>query len=60
MSDEPHPTTSPYLTVAEAAGYMRLSVRHTRRIIARGELRVTRLGRVLRVHRRDLDAYIGQ
>ena len=60
MSQEQHVPTSPYLTVQEVALYTRLSPRHVRRLIARGELRVTRMGRAIRVHRRDLDAYLDQ
>jgi excisionase family DNA binding protein len=60
MPDESFPPTSPFLTVQEVALYTRLSPRHIRRLIARGELRVTRMGRAIRVHRRDLDSYLGQ
>jgi excisionase family DNA binding protein len=52
--------TSPYLTVAEVAAYLRLSLRQVRRLIANGDLPVTRLGRPVRVHRRDLEAFLAR
>ena len=49
---------SPYLTVQEVAEFLRLSTRQIRRLIAQGLLRVTRFGRSVRVHQRDLDNFV--
>ncbi len=47
------------LTVPEAAQRLRVSVRHARRLIAAGRLRVVRLSpRVTRVKTTELDAFI--
>ncbi len=53
-------TTSPFRTVAEVAGFLRISTRQVRRLIAYGEITVTRFGRSVRIHERDLMAYIGR
>jgi excisionase family DNA binding protein len=48
----------PLLTLTEAAGYLRVSVRLVQRLIAQGELRVTHLGRRVLLRRVDLDALL--
>lgn len=53
-------TASPFRTVAEVAAFLRISQRQVRRLIAYGELIPTRFGRSVRVHERDLMAYIGR
>ena len=58
MSLSSRPTVSPYLTVQEVAEFLRLSTRQIRRLIAQGLLRVTRFGRSVRVHQRDLDNFV--
>ena len=53
-------TPSPYRTVAEVAGYLRISQRQVRRLIAQGDISVTRFGRAVRIHERDMLAYVGR
>ena len=53
-------TTSPFRTVPEVAGFLRISTRQVRRLIAYGKITVTRFGRSVRIHERDLLAYIGR
>lgn len=52
--------TSPYMTTDEVAAYLRLSIRQVRRLIANGDIPVTRLGRPVRVHKRDLEAFLSR
>jgi excisionase family DNA binding protein len=49
---------SPFLTAAEVADYLRLSMRQVRRLIACGDIPVTRFGRSVRIHRADLEAFV--
>lgn len=51
---------SPYRTVAEVAGYLRISQRQVRRLIAQGDISATRFGRAVRIHERDMLAYVGR
>jgi len=44
--------------VAEVAGYLRISQRQVRGLIAQGEISVTRFGRAVRIHERDMLAYV--
>jgi excisionase family DNA binding protein len=53
-------TPSPYRTVAEVAGYLRISQRQVRRLISQGVISVTRFCRSVRVHERDMLAYVGR
>lgn len=53
-------TPSPYRTVAEVAGYLRISQRQVRRFIAQGDISATRFGRAVRIHERDMLAYVGR
>ena len=46
------------MTVREAAAALRLSEITIRRMIARGELRATRIGRAVRVHSEELEALV--
>jgi len=46
--------------VAEVAGYLRISQRQVRGLIAQGEISVTRFGRAVRIHERDMLAYVGR
>jgi excisionase family DNA binding protein len=46
------------LTVPEVAERLRLCPKTIRRMIDRGELRVHRIGRQLRISEEDLDAYL--
>ncbi len=59
MQTQP-PLSSPFLTVGEVAAYLRLSLRQVRRLIANGDIPVTRLGRPVRVHQRDLEAFLAR
>ena len=48
--------SSPWLSIAESAGYLRISERKLERLIAGGRLRSTTIGRRRLLHRDDLDA----
>lgn len=45
--------TSPWMTVAEAAVYLRRSKRHVQRLVANGELKSSLLGARARITKRD-------
>jgi len=51
-------TDNALLTIDEAAERIRMSTRHVRRLIADGQIAYHRLGRAIRLHGADLDAYI--
>lgn len=51
-------SSTPWRTAAEAAIYVRCSVRQLKNHVARGEVSVYRRGRVLRFHVDDLDAFL--
>ena len=53
-------TPSPFRTVAEVAGYLRISQRQVRRLISYGDISITRFGRAVRIHERDMLAYVGR
>lgn len=44
----------------EAAEYLTVTERHLRDLWDRREIKGTKIGRLLRFHREDLDAYIAQ
>ena len=46
------------LTVADAAAALRVSTKTVRRLVGRGELAASRVGRQLRVDPRDLRAFL--
>lgn len=46
---------SPWLSVVEAAGYLRVSERQVQRLVARGRVRSSTVGRRRLLHRDDLD-----
>jgi len=46
------------LTIEEAAHRIRMSVRHVRRLVAERRIAHHRLGRAIRLHPADLDAYV--
>ena len=48
----------PWLTLVEAAERLRVSKRTVARLIERGRLRTTRIGRRRLVHREELDAFL--
>jgi excisionase family DNA binding protein len=52
------PDASPWLSVPEAAGYLRASERTVQRLVARGRIRSTSVGRRRLLHRDELDAYM--
>ena len=52
-------SASPWLSLDEAAGYLRVSERTLERRIARGKVRSTSIGRRRLLHRDDLDALAG-
>ena len=47
-----------FLTVKEAAWYLRLCEKQVRRLISRGELLAYRFGTALRIKREDIDSYV--
>ena len=49
---------SGYMTLREVAEFLRVCVRTVRREIDRGLLRAVRIGRALRVSKRDLEDYL--
>lgn len=49
-----------FLSVDDVAQELGVSPKHVRRAIARGELRVHRFGRAIRVAPDDLERYVGQ
>jgi excisionase family DNA binding protein len=49
---------SPWLSLAEAAERLRVSERTVARLVERGRLRTTTLGRRRLVHRDDLDSFL--
>jgi len=51
--------TPPFRTVPEAAGYLHISQRQMRRVISCGEISVACLGSAMRIHERDMPAYLG-
>lgn len=53
------PTRSaPDMTIADAAGYLNVSNGHIRNLIADGSLPASRVGRLIRLRRSDIDAVI--
>ena len=52
-------SASPFRTIFEVSDYLKLSVRQVRRLVSSGDIKVTRFGRSVRVHQRDLDAFVG-
>ena len=54
--DHGNGSRSPWLSLAEAAGYLRVSERQLQRLLARGRVRSTTIGRRRLLHRDDLDA----
>jgi excisionase family DNA binding protein len=49
-----------FMTPEEVADELACTERMVRRLIGYGELRSTKVGKLVRVHRNDLDAYISQ
>ncbi len=49
------PAASPWMTVAEAADYLRVTVAALRKRIERGQVPAHRWGRLLRLRRAELD-----
>jgi excisionase family DNA binding protein len=61
MPTSPLPNSaSPFRKVSEVAAFLRISQRQVRRLISYGEIVPTRFGRAVRIHERDLMAYIGR
>jgi excisionase family DNA binding protein len=52
------PPTVELLTVDQAAERLGMSVRHVRRLVAERRIGHHRLGRAVRLHPADLDAYV--
>ena len=48
-------SSSPWLSLAEAAEYLRVSERQLQRLVARGKVRSSTIGRRRLLHRDDLD-----
>ena len=58
LADRAPDSGSPWLTLADAAQRLRVSERTVARLVDRGRLRTTTLGRRRLVHRDDLDALL--
>ena len=56
MSDKN--SNSPWMTVAESAEYMRMSISHVRGLIRRKLLTSSKRGRIYRVHQKHADCYL--
>lgn len=54
----PAPVPAELLTVDQAADRLGMSVRHVRRLVAERQIGHHRLGRAVRLHPADLDAYV--
>jgi excisionase family DNA binding protein len=55
----PHATApEPLLSVTDAAAHLQVSTKTVRRLLARGELGASRVGRQLRISRSELLAYL--
>jgi excisionase family DNA binding protein len=55
----PHATApEPLLSVTDTAAHLRVSTKTVRRLLARGELGASRVGRQLRISRSELLAYL--
>lgn len=50
--------TTPWLTIEEAAQYLRVSERTLERLLTRGKIRTSTIGRRRLLHRDELDAYM--
>jgi excisionase family DNA binding protein len=51
-------TANSGLSAADAAAFLRVSTKTVRRLLARGELGASRVGRQLRINRSELLAYL--
>ena len=58
MPTPSHPVIPQLITVAEVALFLQVSVRTVRRLIAAGELKVIRVGRVVRISPASLHGYV--
>jgi excisionase family DNA binding protein len=58
LADVPNGSGSPWLALDEAADYLRVSPRTLERLIAKGRVRSTTLGRRRLLHRDDLDTLV--
>jgi excisionase family DNA binding protein len=56
----PAPVAVELLTVDQAADRLGMSVRHVRRLIADRQIGYHRLGRSVRLHPADVDAYVAK
>jgi excisionase family DNA binding protein len=52
------PSATELLTVADAADHLGVPVRFVRRLIAERRIRFYKLGRYVRIDRRDIDSFI--
>ena len=48
----------PLLRVAEAASFLQVSSKTIRRLVARGDLKAVRIGRLVRIHSSEIDRMI--
>ena len=56
----PRPEADDLLDVATAADHLGTPVRFIRRLIAERRIRVYKIGRYVRIDRRDLDAFVAE
>jgi excisionase family DNA binding protein len=57
---QPDPHPSPLLKIPEVADLLRVHVNTVYRLIQRGEIPTRHIGGSTRVHRADLDRYLGE
>ena len=49
---------SPWLTRAQAANYLQVSIKTIQRAIDAGTLKASKIGRTVRIHKDDIDHYL--
>lgn len=58
MTEATAPTAAPLLDMQEAADQLRISLASIRRLIEKGDLRVARIGRLVRISQTELEAFV--
>jgi excisionase family DNA binding protein len=53
-------TNSELLTVSECAAYLNITTRHARHLFDVRAFQIVKVGRLVRVRRSDLDAYVAE
>lgn len=55
-----HLSSTDYLTIQQAADYLKVSVSTIRRLISSKEIIITRVGRLVRIPKTELDRYLAR